>query len=57
MQESYYNYWQDSEIIEQIWYYNFLVEMDLILCHNEVDLKYYRGLTGRKCEIMPSYDY
>jgi len=54
MQESYYNYWQDSEIVEQIWYYNFLVEMDLIFCHNEVDLKYYRGLTGRKCEIMPT---
>jgi len=54
MQESYYNYWQDSEIIEQIWYYNFLIEMDLILCHNEVDLKYYRGLTGGKCEIMPT---
>ena len=54
MQESYYNYWQDSEIIEQIWYYNFLVEMDLIFCHNEVDLKYYRGLTGRRCEIMPT---
>ena len=54
MQESYYNYWQDSEIIEQVWYYNFLVEMDLIFCHNEVDLKYYRGLTGRRCEIMPT---
>ena len=54
MQESYYNYWQDSEIIEQIWYFNFLTEMDLIFCHNEVDLKYYRGLTGRKCEIMPT---
>jgi len=54
MQESYYNYWQDSEIIEQIWYYNFLVEMDLVFCHNEVDLKYHRGLTGRRCEIMPT---
>tara|TARA_R110001583_G_scaffold1197_1_gene9959 strand:- start:1869 stop:2810 length:942 start_codon:yes stop_codon:yes gene_type:complete len=52
MQESYYNYWQDSEIIEQVWYYNFLIEMDLIFCHNEVDLKYYRGLTGKRCEIM-----
>ena len=54
MQESYYNYWQDSEIIEQIWYYNFLVEMDLIFCHNEMDVKYYRGLTGKRCEIMPT---
>ena len=54
MQESYYNYWQDSEIVEQVWYYNFLVEMDLIFCHNEIDLKYYRGLTGKKCEILPT---
>ena len=22
MQESYYNYWQDSPIVEQIWYFN-----------------------------------
>ena len=41
MQESYYNYWQDSSIAEQIWYFNFLTEMDLIFCHNDVDLKYY----------------
>ena len=24
MQESYYNYWQDSPIEEQIWYFNFI---------------------------------
>ena len=54
MQESYYNYWQDSPIAEQVWYYNFLVEMDLIFCHNESDLKYYRGITGKRCEIMPT---
>ena len=52
MQESYYNYWQDSSIEEQIWYFNFIVEMDLIFCHNKVDLKYYRGMTGKRCEMM-----
>jgi len=41
MQESYYNYWQDSSIAEQIWYFNFITEMDLIFCHNDVDLSYY----------------
>ena len=46
MQESYYNYWQDSEIAEQIWYFNFITEMDLIFCHNDVDLLYYGGLTN-----------
>ena len=28
MQESYYNYWQDSPIAEQVWYFNFITEMD-----------------------------
>ena len=54
MQESYYNYWQDSEIDEQIWYFNFLVEMDLIFCHNDVDLKYYNGITNVRTELLPT---
>ena len=40
MQESYYNYWQDSSIEEQIWYFNFITEMDLIFCHNDIDAVY-----------------
>jgi hypothetical protein len=54
MQESTYWYWQDNEISEQIWYFNTLIEFDLILCHNDVDLKYYRGLTNKKCELLPT---
>ena len=54
MQESTYYYWQDDPIEEQIWYYNFIMEVDLILCHNEPDLKYYRGITNKRCEIMPT---
>ena len=54
MQESYYNYWQDDPINEQIWYFNFLMDVDLILCHNDVDLTYYRGLTEKRCELMPT---
>ena len=54
MQESYYNYWQDSEITEQIWYFNFIAEMDLILCHNDIDLIYYNGLTNVRTELLPS---
>ena len=46
MQESYYNYWHDSPIAEQIWYFNFITEMDLIFCHNDIDLRYYNGLTN-----------
>ena len=54
MQESYYNYWQDSKIIEQIWYFNFITQMDLIFCHNDVDLTYYNGLTNVRTELLPS---
>ena len=54
MQESYYNYWQDSSIAEQIWYFNFVASMDLIFCHNDIDLKYYNGLTNVRTELLPS---
>ena len=54
MQESYYNYWQDSPIDEQIWYFNFITEMDIIFCHNDVDLNYYNGLTNVRTELMPT---
>jgi len=54
MQESYYNYWQDSEIVEQIWYFNFITEMDLIFCHNDIDLLYYNGITNVRTELLPS---
>jgi len=54
MQESYYNYWQDSSIEEQIWYFNFITEMDLIFCHNDVDKIYYNGLTNVRTELLPS---
>ena len=54
MQESYYNYWQDSPIDEQIWYFNFITEMDIIFCHNDVDLDYYHGLTNVRTELMPT---
>ena len=54
MQESTYNYWQDDPLDEQIWYYNLLTEMDLIFCHNDVDLKYYGGITNKRTELLPS---
>lgn len=54
MQESTYNWWQDSPLNEQVWYYNLLVDMDLIFCHNDVDLKYYGGITNKRVELLPS---
>ena len=54
MQESTYNYWQDDPLDEQVWYYNLLVQMDLIFCHNYVDVKYYNGITNVRTELLPS---
>ena len=54
MQESYWNYWQDSSIAEQIWYFNFLTEMDIIFCHNDIDLEYYNGLTNVRTALLPT---
>jgi len=28
--------------------------MDIIFCHNDMDLKYYKGITDVKCELMPT---
>ena len=28
--------------------------MDLIFCHNDIDLNYYKGLTNKRCELMPT---
>lgn len=54
MQESTYWYWQDSSIESQIWYYTFLQKIDFILCHNDIDLLYYKGITDTYCDLMPS---
>lgn len=54
MQESFYAYWQNDSVVQQVWYYEFIQEVDLILCHNNHDLKYYGGITDVRCELMPS---
>jgi hypothetical protein len=28
--------------------------MDIIFCHNDIDLKYYKGITDVRCELLPS---
>ena len=54
MQESTYWYWQGGTIQAQLWYQSILQSMDIIFCHNDMDLKYYRGITDVKCELMPT---
>jgi len=52
MQESTYWYWQGGTIQAQLWYHSILQNMDIIFCHNDHDLKYYKGITDTKCELL-----
>jgi len=54
MQESTYWYWQGGNIQSQLWYHDTLQKMDLIFCHNDMDLNYYRGITDVRCELLPT---
>jgi hypothetical protein len=54
MQEGPNWYWQDYPLSQQIWYYNTIQEADFMLVHNQSDKKYYKGLTGKDCKILPS---
>tara|TARA_R110002051_G_scaffold324554_3_gene422366 strand:- start:2607 stop:3533 length:927 start_codon:yes stop_codon:yes gene_type:complete len=54
MQEGPHWYFQDYPISQQIWFYNVLKDMDFLFVHNEIDKKYYEGLTGKECKVMPS---
>jgi len=54
MQEGPNWYWQDYPLNQQIWYYNTIQEADFMFVHNESDKKYYTGLTGKKCIVLPS---
>ena len=48
MQEGPYWYFQDYPMEQQIWFYNCLMEMDVIFGHNKVDVDYFKGLTQKK---------
>lgn len=46
MQEGPFWYFQDYPLANQIHYFNNLMAADIILAHNELDVKYFRGLTN-----------
>ena len=48
MQEGPAWYFQRYNLEDQIFYYNCLQQVDILLVHNEIDVKYVKGLTGRK---------
>ena len=47
-------FWQDYPMDQQIWYFNFLLDVDLLFVHNETDKKYFEGLTDKECFVLSS---
>jgi hypothetical protein len=54
MQEGPHWYFQDYQLEYQVWFFNTLAEMDFLLCHNDIDVKYFKGLTHKPCYKMNS---
>ena len=54
MQEGPHWYFQDYSLDKQIWFYNTLQDMDFLFVHNEIDKRYFEGLTGKECRVMPT---
>ena len=48
MQEGPHWYFQDYPLERQIWYFNTLIESDIIFTHNDLDKNYYEGLTDHQ---------
>jgi len=54
MQEGPNYYFQDFDVNKQIWYFQILEMADFLLCHNEYDVDYYKGLTGKNVYQLQS---
>ena len=54
MQEGPNWFWQDYPLNQQILYFNTIQEADFMFVHNGSDKRYYEGLTGKECKILPS---
>lgn len=54
MQEGPHWYFQDYSIKDQMKYYDILQRADFLLCHNDIDVRYYAGLTSKPCYVFQS---
>ena len=54
MQEGPHWYYQDYTMEQQIWWYNSLTEFDMLFAHNKKDVNYYRGITDKPVQKMPT---
>ena len=48
MQEGPFWYFQDYPLANQIHYFNNLMSADIVLAHNELDVRYFKGLTNHQ---------
>lgn len=54
MQESIQWDWQDEPFESMAWFYTQLVDSDGVLCHNDVDIPFFGGITNKKSMILPT---
>ena len=54
MQEGCHWDWQEDSVNTMVWFYNQLLEADLLLCHNDADVKYYQGITDIPSFVLPT---
>ena len=54
MQEGCHWDWMEDPVDTMVWFYNQLLKADLLLCHNDADVKYYQGITDIKSLILPT---
>lgn len=54
MQEGPCWYWQEWNAFNQVQYYGLLKAVDGMLVHGDSDKRYYEGIAGRKCYVLPT---
>jgi len=54
MQEGCHWDWMEDPVPTMVWFYNQLLEADMILCHNDADVKYYKGITDKPAMVLPT---
>ena len=54
MQESTQWDWQDESFVAMAWYYTQLIEADGVLCHNDIDVPYFSGITNKPAYVLPT---
>lgn len=54
MQESTHWDWQDESYNSMVWYYTQLITADAILCHNDIDVPFFKGITDKPAFVFPT---